>query len=131
MEKTINLGDKQVKLRSTAATPIFYKNQFKHDFFGDMLKLATGLDGLKTNDDGEVDVDNLDPKVVENFDISTLYNFIWALAKGADKKIGEPLDFFEQYESLDISELFPQIQDLLFSSIQTTKKSTAPTNQKS
>lgn len=122
MEKTITLGNKNVKLRSTAATPLIYKNQFKRDFFSDMLKLASGLEGVNTDDKGELDISSIDESTIENFDLTVLYNSVWALAKNEDLRIGEPIEFFSQFESMNIAELFPQIQDLLFDSIQTTKK---------
>ena len=122
MEKTITLGDKKVKLRSTAATPLIYKNQFKRDYFSDMLKLASGLQGINTDKKGELDLDSIDESTIENFDLTVLYNAVWALAKNENLHIGEPIEFFSKYESMNISEVFPEIQDLLFDSIQTTKK---------
>lgn len=122
MEKTIKLGDKEVHLVSSAATPLIYKAQFKSDFFKDMLKLASGLEGIETDKNGDVDIKALDMDAIDKFDLSVLYNFIWALAKNKDNSIGEPTQFFSNYESLDLDNSMPAIQDLVMASIQTTKK---------
>lgn len=37
MEKTINIGGKEIQMRATAATPMHYRNQFKKDM---MVELA-------------------------------------------------------------------------------------------
>ena len=112
MEKTIMLGDKKLKLRSTAATPLIYKNQFHRDYFSEMVALANGFPkGKKVTTESLRDVD-----------LTVLWNFIWALAKNEDSTIGEPIEFFSNYESLDLETVMPQIQDLLVQSLQTTKK---------
>ncbi|MCH4171930.1 MAG: hypothetical protein LKF36_11955 [Lactobacillus sp.] len=112
MEKTIVLGKKKVKLRSTAATPLIYKNQFHKDFFADMMQLASGF-----KEGQEVTAEDID-----GIDLTVLWNFVWALAKNANPTIPEPIEFFSRYESLELETVMPQIQDLLVQSLQTTKK---------
>ena len=46
MEKTIEIDNKKVSFKSTAATPLRYKAQFGKDFFVDIMKLSS-LDGFK------------------------------------------------------------------------------------
>lgn len=122
MEKTISLGDKDIHLMSTAATPLIYKREFRTDFFADMLKLASGFGDVKTKKDGSVDTSTVTEESLANIDISILYNFIWALAKNKDNDIPEPIKFFSQFETLDMENSMPQVQDLLVASIQTVKK---------
>lgn len=40
MEKTIQIGDKAVRLRVSAAVPLLYRNYFKSDLFFDLLNLG-------------------------------------------------------------------------------------------
>lgn len=44
MEKTITIDGQKVRLKSTAATIYRYKQQFKKDYFADLLKLAKVFD---------------------------------------------------------------------------------------
>lgn len=46
MEKTITIDGRDVRFKSTAATPLRYKAQFHKDFFTEVLKLAQ-LEKLK------------------------------------------------------------------------------------
>ena len=122
MEKTINLGGKDVHLTSSAATPLIYKSQFKTDFFADMLKMAKGFDGIKTKKDGSIDQSKIDANTINSIDLSVLYNFIWSLAKNNDTKTPEPIEFFSQFESIELNESMEAIQDLMAASLQTVKK---------
>lgn len=119
MEKTIEIDGKKVKLKSTAGTPKRYKAQFRHDYFSELLKLSKLMAGTngKTFDLAEIDYSEL-----EYLDFEVFYNFIWVLAKTADKNIGDPQDWLDEFETMPISEVFPEIIDLLESSISTKKK---------
>lgn len=49
MEKTIKIGDKEILMRATSATPLHFRNQFKQDMIVELAKqegkdLTTGLD---------------------------------------------------------------------------------------
>lgn len=113
MQKTIEIDNKKVRLESTAATPIIYKSQFGTDFFADLMKLRKTLpdkpqDKWTTNE-------------ISKLDLTVFYNFLWATAKGADKKIPDLIDWLSGFESLDISEVLPEVQELMESSIQGKK----------
>lgn len=134
MQATIYLGDKPVNLRSSAATPLIFKMQFHRDYFSALLSLYNGFKSMvnvKSEDkegkdeDVKIDMEKLDP---DKFDMSVLWDFVWALAKNADHTIPEPIAFFSQFESLDLEEVVPQIQELLMASMQTAKKSTVSTS---
>ena len=119
MEKTIEIDGKKVKLKSTAGTPKRYKAQFRKDYFSELLKLSK----LMTNTDGEeFDLAKIDYSELDYLDFEVFYNFIWVLAKTADKNIGDPLDWLDEFDSMPIAEIFPEIIDLLESSISTKKK---------
>lgn len=132
MEKTIMLSGKKVRLRSTAATPLIYKNQFKRDYLADLLKIATVMDvkepsmKSKSKKADKLALDKLTLDQVDNLDLTVLWQYLWALAKNADMEIPEPVEWLSRFESLDIETLIPEIQELLITSIQSQKKSTAP-----
>ena len=119
MEKTIEIDGKKVKLKSTAGTPKRYKAQFRKDYFSELLKLSK----LMTNTDGDTfDLAKIDYSELDYLDFEVFYNFIWVLAKTADKNIGDPLDWLDEFDSMPLAEIFPEIIDLLESSISTKKK---------
>ncbi|MBS6888630.1 MAG: hypothetical protein KH200_12075 [Clostridium sp.] len=95
MEKTIEIDNKRVSFKSTAATPLRYKAQFGKDFFVDIMKLSS-LDGLNSK--------KIDLKKIDKLDFDVFYNIIWVLAKTADKKTPDPitwLDGFEEFPLFD------------------------------
>lgn len=113
MEKTIIIDDKEVQLRSSGATAIRFKMQFKKDFFAEIMK----LEGLS-----KLDFDNLDPDSLDKLDFEVFYNLIWAFAKTANPNIKEPLSWLDEFESFPIVEILPEIQDMILSNLQSKKK---------
>lgn len=126
MEKTIIIDGQSIQLKSTAATPLRYKAQFKRDFFSELLKLAklfAGQEGTTEDvkEDG-IDLSKISWEALDHLDFEVFYNFVWVLAKSADHSIPDPLDWLDQFDEFPIKEIFPQITDLLSSSIQSKKK---------
>lgn len=113
MEKTIVIDGKKVTFKSTAATPLRYKNQFGKDFFVDIMKLSS-LDGLNSK--------KIDMKKIEKIDFEIFYNIIWVLAKTADKKIPDPITWLDKFDEFPLLEILPELQDLILASIKTKKK---------
>ncbi|MFA2810168.1 hypothetical protein [Bacillus mycoides] len=113
MEKTITIDGKQVRLKSTAGTPIRYKAQFGKDMFADMFSLQAFMPLLNGKVD-EMDFSKLD------FDV--IYNLVWAYAKTADESIPSPLTWLDGFGAFPIYEIVEEIQDMLMKSIQTSKK---------
>ena len=50
LEKTIAIGEKQVKFRSSATIPRLYRMKFKRDIFKDLSRLESSYKG--NSDDG-------------------------------------------------------------------------------
>lgn len=111
MEKTIEIDGKQIRFKSTAATPLRYKAQFGKDYFAEILKL---------NKLSDFKGDNLE--ILENANFELFYNIIWVLAKTADKSIPEPMEWLDSFETFPLGEIIPEIQDLILASLQTKKK---------
>lgn len=127
MEKTITIDGKQVRLKTTAATPKRFKIQFGRDYFAELLKFAKILEPLekdakKAESDGGINLKNISFESLSLLDFDTLYDIVWVLAKSADNSIPDPLSWLDQFDSFPISEILPEIQDLLAHSIKTEKK---------
>ena len=113
MEKTIVIDDKEVKFRSTAATPLRFKAQFGRDYFAEIIKLNKLSDFKEEKSNYEV---------LENADFEVFYNIIWTLAKTADNTIPEPIAWLDGFDEFPLFEIIPEVQDLIAASIQSKKK---------
>lgn len=119
MEKTIYIDDKPVLLKSTAATPLRYKAQFKKDYFGELLKLSKLFQGKEGE---EFDLLNISFEDLNFLDFEIFYNFIWVLAKTANPSIPDPVTWLDGFDSIPIVEVFPEVTELLHGSIESKKK---------
>ena len=119
MEKTIYLNDKEVRLKSTAATPRIYRTQFGGvDFFADIMKLVPLINEFEKGTDFE----NLDYESISNLSFEVFENILWVLAKTADRNIPEPLEWLDSFETLDLENVMPAAIELISSSFQSKKK---------
>ncbi|MCP3025417.1 hypothetical protein [Halobacillus sp. A5] len=109
MEKTIEIDGKQVRFKSTGATPLRYKTQFGKDFFADLMKMES-LTKLKKNKQPTY-------KDLKDLDMETFYNIVWVLAKTADKEISEPIEWLDTFDEFPLFEVLPQLQELMISSL--------------
>jgi hypothetical protein len=116
VEKTITIDEKEVRFKSTGATALRYKSQFKQDLFKDLFKMA-GLEKVMNTDPNEID-----PKDLESLDFNVFYNIVWVLAKTADDTIPEPIAWLDTFDEFPMMEVIPQLHELIFSSMQSTKK---------
>lgn len=126
MEKTITIDGKDIRFKTNGATPLRYKAQFGKDYFQEILKMAS-LEKLK---DGSTDVEVKD---LENLDFQVFYNIAWIMAKTATPEIPEPMAWFESFEEFPIGEILPELQEMMASSLASTKKKlgkTAATRKK-
>jgi hypothetical protein len=111
MEKTIEIDGKKVRFKSNGATPLRYKAQFGKDYFKEILKLAP-LQNIK----------NITSKDLEVLDFEVFYNIAWIMAKTAEPTIPEPLEWLEQFDEFPMSDVIPELQELMLSSFKSTKK---------
>jgi len=117
MEKTILIDGKDVRFKSTAATPLRYKAQFGKDLFSEVVKLNQ-LGKLKLKNDE--DEPNYEAFALIDFEV--FYNIIWSLAKSADTSIPEPIAWLDKFEEFPMFEILPELQDLMAHSIKGKKK---------
>lgn len=113
MEKSILIDGKEIRFKSTAATPLRFKAQFGKDYFAELLKLNS-LSKFKQEE--------ANYEALEGVDFEVFYNIIWTLAKTADKSIPDPITWLDGFDEFPLFEIIPQIQDMIAASIQTKKK---------
>jgi hypothetical protein len=116
MEKTITIDNKEIRFKTNGATPLRYKAQFGRDYFKEILKMAPlqNLSKKKT--------ETIDAKDLEALDFEVFYNMAWIMAKTADSSIPEPIEWLEQFDEFPMAEVIPELQEMLLTSLQTTKK---------
>jgi hypothetical protein len=113
MEKTITIDGRDIRFKSTGATPLRYKAQFGKDYFAEILK----LNSLKNINEKEIKPEDLD-----GVDFEVFYNIAWALAKTANKDIPDPLTWLDEFEEFPMIDIIPELIELILSSLKTKKK---------
>ena len=116
MEKTITIDGKEIMFKTNGATPLRYKAQFGRDYFKEILKMAPIQNLSKKKKEDIV------AKDLEALDFEVFYNIAWIMAKTANPSIPEPITWLEQFDEFPMADVIPELQDMLLTSIQTTKK---------
>ena len=113
MDKTIKIGEREVKFRATARTPRLYRALIGRDMISDLNKLQQKFKKVK---DGEETLDVMDLQIFED----TAY----IMARHADPDIEQKTadDWLDTFEMFSIYEVLPQILELW--AINTTQTST-------
>ncbi|WP_342541049.1 hypothetical protein MHI39_08230 [Heyndrickxia sp. FSL K6-6286] len=117
MEKTITIDGRDVRFKSTAATPLRYKAQFHKDFFTEVLKLAQ-LEKLKDIEKKK----NIKIEDFEGLDFEVFYNIAWTMAKTADKDIPDPMSWLDEFDEFPMIEIVPELFGMAIASLQSKKK---------
>lgn len=122
MEKTLIIDDKEVRFKSTGATPLRYKAQLHRDFFADILR----LNSLRNISEGK----ELKAEDIEQVDFDVLFYIVWVLAKTSDNTIPEPFEWLDKFDEFPIIEIVMELQDLIGASLQSKKKTNHPAVKK-
>ena len=113
LEKTITIGDKQVKFRSSATIPRLYRAKFKRDIFKDLSRLESSYKG--NSDDGSS---------FEIEDLEIFENVAYIMAYHADHSIPSTIEeWLDEFEMFSIYEVLPEILELWGMNLQTEIKS--------
>lgn len=99
MEKTILIGDKEVKMKSTGSLIWIYRTNFKSDFLKDLISMQKDLEK------GNNDISNVNMEVFEKI--------TWCMAKSADPSIPEIEEWLDQFGMFDIMLALPEIMTLI------------------
>lgn len=117
MEKTIVIDGKPIRFKSTAATPLRYKAQFKKDFFAEIMKMGAIEKLGNLNKQDKIRLEDLD-----RLDFDVFYNIAWVMAKTADPSIPDPMSWLDQFESFPMIEIIPELMDLIMANFHTETK---------
>ncbi|MBR4907761.1 MAG: hypothetical protein IKY16_07950 [Bacteroidales bacterium] len=103
MEKTVKIGDKEVKFKTSAAVTYLYRQKFGRDLIVDMTKLESRL---VKNEDGS---SSLPIESLEMFE-----ELAYMFAKHADPENipDDIVAWLDQFETFDIYLVFPEIISL-------------------
>ena len=104
VERTIKIGNQEVKMRSSAAIPRLYRAKFKRDIFKDLTKLKDAYDRRKDKKSDEFEVDDLE--IFENV------AYIMALHGDPENTPKDIDSWLDQYEMFSIYDVLPEILKL-------------------
>lgn len=141
MEKTVQIGNKEVRLNNNIGWAIDYRDQFGQDIIPTLLPMvAAALDLIKGLLEEVEDTNNLEWRdILRLIDGDTLFdalvhlgglefrdfiNITWAMAKCADDSIPEPRTWVKEFEVFPVDELAPTVFDLIFKGVVSSKNLT-------
>lgn len=145
MIKRLEIEGKPVELNSSAGWLYVYRNQFGRDILPDIMPmieslLTLALDFMKNSNADEIgfeemiefaDEDRMDDVFarLSGLETTTLLGIFWALAKNADRSIGQPEDYFNEFEILPLDEIVPAVIRLIIESSISSKNSQSLLNR--
>ena len=91
MEKIVNIGGHDYKMKSTAANLLKYKAQFGRDLLEDISDMQSAMKA-----DGSFDLSAVNLEV--------LYNMVWLLIKAANPELPPPFEWLDTLDSFPLEE---------------------------
>ena len=107
MEKVLNIGNKEIKMKSTAGTMMRYRNQFNRDFIKDLMHLK---DSMQDKVDKGTELDLVDLGIFEKI--------AWCMAKTADDNVPDIEHWLDEFDTFDIYQVLPEIMGLLVANME-------------
>lgn len=102
MKQNIEIDEKQVPFKASAAIPRIYRMKFHRDIYKDLHSLE------KSVGDGSEENSNLDMFSLEMFE-----NIAYIMAKHADPSISDsPEDWLDSFNTFSIYQVLPQLIQL-------------------
>lgn len=121
LQKTVMIGDKEVRFRSSATIPRLYRIKFKRDIFKDLAKLETSYKKNGGGDEGSS---------LEIEDLEIFENVAYIMAYHADHSIpGTIEEWLDQFEMFSIYEVLPEILELWGTNLQAEVESKKTSTQ--
>ena len=115
LEKTVKIGDTDVKFRSSASVPRLYRIKFGRDIFKDLSKLEKSYKEKASEDGSSMEIE----------DLEIFENVAYIMAFHADPTIPKTIDeWLEQFEMFSIYEILPEILELWGTNLITDVQST-------
>lgn len=139
MEKTIKLGEKDVKLNNSVGWALIYRDQFGHDVIPTLMPLLVStldvIGGLITEagiGSGSVEVKDLANVIgsdayvdavvhLSALELVELMNITWAMAKNADDTISDPETWIKSLDAFPLDEVAPALFELIAKGFMSSK----------
>ncbi len=110
LQKTVVIGNNEVRFRSSATIPRLYRIKFKRDIFKDLAKLEASYKKNGNGDEGSS---------LEIEDLEIFENVAYIMAYHADHSIPGTIDeWLDQFEMFSIYEVLPEILELWGTNLQ-------------
>ena len=107
--RTINIDDKEVAFKASAAIPRIYRLKFGRDIYRDLTSLEKNVGSNKEEQSG------LDLVSLEMFE-----NIAYVMAKHADATIpNSPEEWLDEFNTFSIYQILPQLIELWGLNVQT------------
>lgn len=124
LEKTVKIGETDVKFRSSASVPRLYRIKFGRDIFKDLSKLEKSYKEKAGEEGSSMEIE----------DLEIFENVAYIMAFLADPSIPKTIDeWLEQFEMFSIYEILPEILELwgtnLITDVQSKKNRTKVTGK--
>lgn len=138
MIRTLNIGNKEVRLSNNISWTMIYRDQFGHDIVSSLAPmLAAGLDvisgflgdvdtsqpvnaaDIMKNIDGDALLDAL--AHLSGVEFVDLINITWAMAKAVDDSLPEPMRWVKDFDEFPVDVIAPEVAKLAFKGMVSTK----------
>lgn len=121
MERTLNIGGAELRMRASALIPRLYRFKFGRDLIKDMSQLEKAYKKALSVKEGATDEERRDAEL-SILDLTIFENVAWAMAKNANPNV--PDDPGEWLDSIDgifsVYEVLPEILELWTDGLNTT-----------
>ena len=115
MKKTLTIGGNDVTFECNAVTPVFYKTEFKHDFFADLMIMSKAMQSFDLK---EMSYDDL-----EHADFEVLSRLAFACFKTANPKTkNNYMEWLMANPEFSITDHGQEIAELIISGLEPKKK---------
>ena len=122
MEKVINIGGKDVKMRASALIPRMYRFKFGRDILRDMTSLKKAFKKRSEIPEDATD-EQKEEAALSEIDLTIFENVAYIMAKHADPAIpDDPDEWLDGFEMFSIYEVFPEILEMWELNNATTSK---------
>ncbi len=138
MIRTLDIGNKEVRLSNNISWTMIYRDQFGHDIVSSLAPmLAAGLDvisgflgdvdtsqpvnaaDIMKNIDGDALLDAL--AHLSGVEFVDLINITWAMAKAVDDSLPEPMRWVKDFDEFPVDVIAPEVAKLAFKGMVSTK----------
>lgn len=138
MIRTLEFGNKEVRLSNNISWTMIYRDQFGHDIVSALVPmLAAGLDvisgflgdvdtsqpvnaaDIMKNIDGDALLDAL--AHLSGVEFVDLINITWAMAKAVDDSLPEPMRWVKDFDEFPVDVIAPEVAKLAFKGMVSTK----------